>query len=254
MINDVTPNARPVARRVGRFELLRELGRGAQATVWLAHDPHLQRDVAIKLLNPAADLASVGPWLDEARAVSRLTHPNIVPVFEADAGGGAPYLVFEYVAGNTLAQDRKPRCEREAVTLMLGVLDALALAHEHGIVHRDLKPSNVLLGSDGRARVMDFGIAARLSKRGDGSVVGTPQYMSPEAARGADPAPLMDVFAAGLLLAELLTGEPLVRERDPTQALQRVMHSDLMLPEGAEVDAALRAIVRRALARDAAAR
>jgi serine/threonine protein kinase len=110
--------ASPV-RKLGRFHLLRELGRGAQARVWLAHDPQLDREVALKLLNPEADAEALNQWLHEARAVSRLTHPNIVPVFEADDNDGQPYLVFEYVEGPTLAEARrsKPRLPaREAVT------------------------------------------------------------------------------------------------------------------------------------------
>ena len=237
-------------RRVGRFELQRLLGRGAQASVWLAHDPRLQRDVAVKLL--AADAAAVSQWLHEAHAVSRLTHPHIVPVFEADDDGGQPYLVFEYVPGGTLsdllARDgRLP--PRRAAELMIGVLDALAEAHAQGIVHRDLKPSNVLLGKDGRARVMDFGIAARVSGGADGRIVGTPGYLSPEAARGEAPSPRMDVFSAGALLGELLSGQRLLQERDPLRALQRVQREDLLLPPDAGVDDALCSIVQRALAR-----
>jgi serine/threonine protein kinase len=182
----------PPVRTVGRFELRRVLGSGAQATVWLAHDPRLDRDVALKLLDPAADAQSVSEWLNEARAVSRLAHPHVVPVFEADDAAGQPYLVFEYVEGPTLQQARRQRPAwpaREAASLMLGVLDALTAAHDQGIVHRDLKPSNVLLGTDGRPRVMDFGIAARVgdgkvAAAGSGAIVGTPGYMSPEAARG----------------------------------------------------------------------
>ncbi len=241
-------------QRVGRFELLSELGRGAQARVWLAHDPRLDREVAIKLLDASSDVASVSQWLDEARAVSRLTHPNIVPVFEADQVEGQPYLVFELVQGKTLAELRGQRSPREAIDLTLGVLDALSAAHAHGIVHRDLKPSNILLGADGRVRVMDFGIAARVSGPDDGRIVGTPRYMSPEAARGEAPVPAMDVFAAGLLLAELLTGAPLVPDRDPLLALRRVRDEDLSLPPGGGVDDGLRAIVRRALQRDVSAR
>ena len=251
-----------VARRLGRFELLRELGRGAQARVWLAHDPRLEREVALKLLDAGAGADAVNEWLHEARAVSRLSHANIVPVFEADAHAGQPYMVFEYVEGPTLAQARakKPRfAPREAAQLMLGVLDALAAAHAQGIVHRDLKPSNILLGGDGRPRVMDFGIAARTavgSTAGDddGRIVGTAGYISPEAARGAAPVPAMDVFAAGVVLGELLAGEPLLRETDPMRALHRVQHEDLELPASAAVDATLRGIVQRALSRDGAAR
>ncbi len=250
------------ARRIGRFQLRQVLGSGAQATVWLAHDPRLDREVALKLLDPAADALSVSEWLNEGRAVSRLAHPNIVPVFEADDAGGQPYLVFEYVQGPTLQQARRERGAwpaRDAVSLMLGVLDALGAAHAQGIVHRDLKPSNVLLGSDGRPRVMDFGIAARVgdpqaAAAGGASIVGTPGYMSPEAARGEAPVPAMDVFAAGVMLAELLAGAPLMRETDPLRAVQRVQVEDLQLPDSVRVDDGLRSIVQRALSRQAQGR
>ena len=145
--------------RVGRFELRRELGKGAQATVWLGFDARLEREVAVKLLRSGADTApdDVTHWLQEARSVSRLTHPNIVPVFEADVQDGRPYLVFEYVPGRTLSEHLKARGALpppEALSLMLGVLDALQTAHTAGVVHRDLKPSNILVDGSGRARVM----------------------------------------------------------------------------------------------------
>ena len=256
----------PSRRLVGRFELLRELGRGAQATVWLAHDPRLQREVAVKLLSSDADETTRAEWLNEARAVSRLTHPHIVPVFEADEYEGQPYLVFEYVQGPTLHEQRRKRPSlpaRDAVTLVMGVLDALAAAHQQGIVHRDLKPSNILLGQDGRPRVMDFGIAARVApdnggqrqpQPGEGMIVGTPGYMSPEAARGEAPLPAMDVFSAGVMLGELLAGAPLMRETDPYRAIARVQTEDLQLPAQLKVDDTLRGIVHRALARDSAQR
>jgi len=258
---------------LARFELLRELGRGAQARVWLAHDPRLDREVALKLLDADADSDVMTEWLHEARAVSRLSHPNVVPVFEADEVDGQPYLVFEYVEGPTLSQARRGQPAmpaRQAVELMIGVLDALAAAHEQGIVHRDLKPSNILLGSDGRARVMDFGIAARVApprraagrrsrsaeapNASDGRIMGTPGYISPEAARGEPPVPAMDVFAAGVLLGELLAGAPLLREIDPYRAVERVQREDLMLPDTVKVDATLRGIVQRAITRDIASR
>ncbi|MEP6505420.1 MAG: serine/threonine-protein kinase, partial [Betaproteobacteria bacterium] len=143
-------------RRVGRFELKGELGRGAQATVWLGYDPRLQREVAVKVINPGADATFVAQWLDEARAVSRLAHPNIVPVFEADQDGDVSFMVFEYVTGQTLTDLLRKRGklpEREAATLMRDVLDAVATAHAQGIVHRDLKPSNILMDAQGRPRV-----------------------------------------------------------------------------------------------------
>ena len=250
-------------KRLGRFELESLLGRGAQATVWRAHDARLDRAVALKLLT----LAPVGndsgqpldQWLAEARAVGRLAHPHIVPVFDADVFDGQPCLVFELVPGRTLAELLRQRGAlpaREAVELMLGVVDALRAAHAQGIVHRDLKPSNILVDADGRARVMDFGIAARLHASASdgpdalaGCIVGTPGYLSPEAAAAAAPSGQMDVFAAGLVLAELLSGARLVSEREPRAALRRVLHDDLLLPEGADADDRLRAIVQRAIAR-----
>ncbi|MGL6111565.1 MAG: serine/threonine-protein kinase, partial [Rubrivivax sp.] len=163
-------------QRMGRFQLKRMLGCGAQATVWLAHDPRLDRDVALKCLDAGAGSAVLDHWLREARALSRLSHPNIVPVFEADQQDGATFLVFEFVDGRTLAQRpaaHTPMPAPAAVALMQGVLEALSAAHRQGIVHRDLKPSNILIDTEGRPRVMDFGIAARLSDGADGLIVGT---------------------------------------------------------------------------------
>jgi len=261
---------------LGRFRLLRTLGEGAQATVWLAHDPRLDREVAVKVLHPGADPLAVDEWLHEARAVSRLTHPNIVPVFEADLHGGQPYMVFEYVSGGTLAEHLRLKGRlpaREAVAVALQVLDGLQAAHAAGVVHRDLKPSNILLdgaGSSatqraGRARVMDFGIAARLDVLGDAcspvdalpqTVIGTPGYLSPEAARGQQPGAQMDVFACAVMLAEMLSGQRLNFDRDPWRAVKRVAEQELLLPSGlgAEVDDGLRAVVQRGLALDRALR
>jgi serine/threonine protein kinase len=243
--------------RLGRFELKGVLGKGAQATVWLAFDPRLEREVAVKLLRPGAGSIAVSQWLHEARAVSRLTHPHIVTLFEADEQQGHAYLVFEYVKGQTLSEHLRSKgamSSRDAATMMLGVLDALRAAHGMGLVHRDLKPSNILVDANGRARVMDFGIAARITDVGDGAIVGTPGYMSPEAARGGAPAPAMDVFAAGMMLGEMVSGKPLLRERDPYRAVQRVQDEDMKLPPDARIDDPLRGIVMRAIARDPAKR
>lgn len=247
---------------LGRFELRRRLGQGAQSTVWLAFDPRLEREVAIKLMKVGrgADAPALAQWLGEARSVSRLTHPHIVPLFEADVQDQQPYLVFEYVPGQTLAAllaERGALPTLEAVALMMDVLDALIVAHAAGVVHRDLKPSNVMIDALGRARVMDFGIAARMSEASDTEEAasfagGSPAYMSPEAAQGKPASPLMDVFSAGLVLAEMLSGQPLISELDSHRAIYRVAHEQLTLPQdlSAAVDDALRAIVLRSLARE----
>jgi len=250
--------------KLGRFRLLRPLGEGAQATVWLAHDPRLDREVALKVLRPGNDDGHVDEWLHEARAVSRLHHPNIVQVFEADIQDGQAYLVFEYVPGGALSErlrqaDGKPAAlpPRTAVELCLGLLDGLQAAHAAGVVHRDLKPSNVLIDAKGLPRVMDFGIAARVAAPSPTQrIVGTPGYLSPEAARGEPPTASMDVFAAAVLLAELLSGRRLNYDPDPWKAVRRVSESELLLPSGLdeEVDDRLRAIVQRGLAPDAGLR
>ena len=249
---------------LGRFELRRLLGQGAQSTVWLGYDPRMEREVAIKVvrLGAVSSDAAVAQWLKEARSVARLAHPNIVPVFEADIQGRQPFLVFEYVPGQTLEQVMSQRgalAARAAVALMLDVLDAVVAAHAAGVVHRDLKPSNVLMDVAGHARVMDFGIAARIQGPGaetDAGAGGTIGYLAPEAVDGAASAPSMDVFSAGVVLAELLMGRRLVDEPDPHRAAYRMAHEALTLPKdlAADVDERLRAIVARALARDPAQR
>ena len=246
---------------LGRFELRKLLGQGAQSTVWLAFDPRMEREVAIKVMRPGtgSDEKAVAAWLQEARSVSKVTHPNIVPVYEADIQGPYPYLVFEYIAGKTLDDLLKLRGAlppREAVAFMLDVLEAVAAAHAAGVVHRDLKPSNILIDAAGRARVMDFGIAARIRKSGPADPTlpteGTLGYLAPEAASGAAPSASMDIFSAGVVLAELIIGKPLLNEPDPYRALYRLAHEQLSLPTQlhADADDSLRAIVNRSLARD----
>jgi serine/threonine protein kinase len=247
--------------RVGRFELRRVIGRGSQATVWLAHDPRLARDVALKLMTPPAAGADLGDWLAEARHVAALNHPHIVTVFEADVHGSGPqaqpYLVFEYVSGAPLDRHLLTRgafAPREAVEWSLGVLDALAQAHAAGLVHRDLKPSNLLIDSAGRARVTDFGIAVQSGAAT--AAVGTPRYAAPETLRGVAPTPAVDVFALGLLLAELMLGRPLLDDAEVPAVLKRIVETDLQLPAKMPlpVDDALRGVIQRALARDPARR
>jgi eukaryotic-like serine/threonine-protein kinase len=245
-------------RYLGRYELREVLGKGVHATVWLAHDPRLDRLVAIKVMqavHPGAG-AAMEPWLREARHVARLAHPHIATLFEADVIDGKPSLVFEYVAGQTLAghlaaAGAMPAAN--AVALMLPVLDALQVAHASGLVHRDLKPSNILLDSNLRPKVTDFGIAAPMGTSDTDTVQGTPGYLSPEAATGQAATATSDVFSATLVLAEMLFGQPLVDGRDTYRAIYRVTHEDLVLPEDSvhEVDDGLRTLLMRGLARHA---
>jgi serine/threonine protein kinase len=222
--------------KIGRFEIAGELGRGAQSVVYLARDPQLEREIAIKTMHFARpDPTQNASLLAEARMVSRLSHANIVPIFEAGEEGGDLYLVFEYVRGQTLSQvirDQGALKPMRAATLMRQVLDAIAAAHAAGIIHRDLKPSNILVDESGVARVMDFGIATRVSgKAGDeAGFAGTPGYMAPEYIERREISEKTDVFAAGLIFYELLFGRPAAGGADIYQVMNHLANRDIEIP------------------------
>ena len=277
-----TPSSQP--EFLGRFKILRQLGAGSQSVVYLALDPQLQREVAIKALRGSASTAEA--LLNEARAVGRLSHPGIVPVFEvgeaspaqhnATSGGrtGA-YLVFEYVAGPTLAdvlQEQGALAPALAVRMLLPALEAVAYAHSRQVIHRDLKPSNILMDRRGNSRVMDFGIAVHNADKlvqpvspastedpdalGSTALMGTPAYMAPEYAQDGRTSPQMDVFSAGLILFEMLTGQRAAPDDMGYKAVLYLMHQDVRLPDilPHPVDDQMRAIVHQAVARDSSKR
>jgi len=251
-----------LSRKVGRFEIVRELGRGAQSVVYLARDPHLQRQVAIKTLHFARpDAQQNSQLLAEARMVSQLRHPNIVPIFEAAEEQGDLYLVFQPVPGRNLAEHLQitgALPPARAIPIMLAILDAVAHAHAAGIIHRDLKPSNILIDDDGVARVMDFGIAARAEARSTdgGQLTGTPAYMAPEYISERRSSERSDIFAAGLVLYELLAGRRALAGGDVQQAMRRIVSEDIRLPAETIglLDERLVHLVHRALERDPANR
>jgi len=251
-----------LSRKVGRFEIVRELGRGAQSVVYLARDPHLQRQVAIKTLHFARpDAQQNSQLLAEARMVSQLRHPNIVPIFEAAEEQGDLYLVFQLVPGRNLAEHLQitgALPPARAIPIMLAILDAVAHAHAAGIIHRDLKPSNILIDDDGVARVMDFGIAARAEARSTdgGQLTGTPAYMAPEYISERRSSERSDIFAAGLVLYELLAGRRALAGGDVQQAMRRIVSEDIRLPAETIglLDERLVHLVHRALERDPANR
>jgi formylglycine-generating enzyme required for sulfatase activity len=203
----------------GRYTLVRELGQGGMGAVFLGKDVKLGREVAIKVLPPTTR-AYLGSerFQREVQLVARLSHPHIVPLFEADEVDGFLYYVMEYVEGESLAQRLVrlgPLPFDEAIRIIAEVGDALQYAHEHGIVHRDIKPANILL-SGGHARVTDFGIAKSVAESeegkaltGTGVTVGTAAYMSPEQASGERRIDARsDVYALAAVLYEMLAGEP----------------------------------------------
>ena len=245
-------------KTVGRFEIRRELGRGAQSVVYLAWDPQLEREVAIKTLHFArADAQRNGVLLDEARAVSRLRHPNLVPIFDAGEEDGDLYLVFEFVDGPNLAEliAREGRiAPARAADLMRQVLDALAMAHAAGIIHRDLKPSNILVDPQGRPRIMDFGIATRLdaadAERQQAGVSGTLRYLAPEYLDGRQVSEKIDIYAAGLVMIEMLSGQPWVRGDTAPAIIHQILNQPVTLPADVSIDNQLAGIVLSACARD----
>ena len=204
------------ARVVGRYELVRPLGHGAMATVDLVRDVELDRPVALKRLaeNLSRDEELRRRFIREARLAARLSHPNVVRVFDVGEDGGRPFIAMEYVEGETLADliARRGRLPvAEAATLGVQICTGLAAVHAAGLVHRDVKPQNLLLGTDGVLKLGDFGIAVghdgtRLTIAG--TVLGTAGYLAPEQARGEEVTAAADIYAVGAVLYELLTGEP----------------------------------------------
>jgi eukaryotic-like serine/threonine-protein kinase len=200
----------------GRFRLEERVGSGGMSTVYRAFDETLERWVAIKILQDqiAEDDDQLERFRREARSVARLNHPHVVTVIDAGEDQGCPYIVFEYISGETL-KDRIRRLGRLPVpeSLAYGVEIARALQAAHGerLVHRDVKPQNVLLDTDGRAKVTDFGIARSLEGEGGltmaGRVLGTTDYVSPEQALGQEVTPQSDIYSLGIVLYEMLTGD-----------------------------------------------
>lgn len=225
----------------GRYEVVSRIARGGMATVYLAVDRRLDRDVALKVMHP--HLAEGGAGADfvarfrrEARAAARLTHPGLVGVLDQGVDGETSYLTMEYVDGTNL---RRHLAERGALTVgdALGilerVLDALAAAHRVGLVHRDIKPENVLIATDGRVKLADFGLAravTEVTSTTTGTVLGTVAYLAPElVTRGASDA-RTDVYAAGILLFEMLTGRQPFTGETPIQVAFQHVNSDIPAP------------------------
>jgi serine/threonine-protein kinase len=196
----------------GRYRVERVLGHGGMAVVYLAHDKELRRPVAVKVLaeNLAGDESLRERFLREARLAGRLSHPNVVQVYDAGESDGQPFIVMEYVPGRTLSGAGKLSPE-EAVQLILQACAGLQHAHEAGLVHRDVKPGNFIVREDGVLKVADFGIAraadsTHLTQLG--TVLGTAAYLAPEQAAGEEVTVAADIYSLGAVLYELLTGRP----------------------------------------------
>jgi eukaryotic-like serine/threonine-protein kinase len=244
----------------GRYRLDAQVGHGGMSTVYRAFDTVLERQVAIKLMHRemSSDSDQLERFRREARAVAQLNHPHIVGVIDAGEDAGTPYIVFEYVEGETL-KDRIRRLGRlpvpEAVAYAIEVARALGAAHERQIVHRDVKPQNVLIDEEGTAKVTDFGIARTMTEEGltaDGRVLGTTDYVSPEQALGHEVGPQSDLYSLGIVLFEMLTGDvPFSGENQVAVAMKHVREElpDVQLRRP-EVSSALAAVLDRATAKE----
>src|SRR5215212_330399 len=248
----------------GRYRLDAQIGTGGMSTVYRAFDTVLERPVAVKLMH--RDMAGHPDQLErfrrEARAVAQLNHPHIVQVIDAGEDENMPYIVFEYVEGETL-KDRIRRFGRlpvpEAIAYAIEIAWALGAAHDRGIVHRDVKPQNVLVDEEGSAKVTDFGIARTLDQEGltaDGRVLGTTDYVSPEQALGHAVTGQSDLYSLGVVVFEMLTGDvPFHGENQVAVAMKHVREElpDVQLRRP-EVSAGVAAVLDRMTAKDLAQR
>ncbi len=229
-----TPSHPELLGRIGRYELEQLVGRGGMGLVFRAHDTELHRVVAVKTL--ALHLIPIGAarerFVRESRACAALAHPHIVPMYDVVHDGAVPALVMQYIAGPTLhawIQERGSMAWQDALKIGSQLADALSSAHEHGLVHRDIKPGNVLLEANGsRALLTDFGLARVLdaaTMTQSGILTGTPEYMSPEQAKGESVDERSDLFSLGSLIYTMLAGHAPFRAAEPMAILHRVCHA-----------------------------
>jgi serine/threonine protein kinase/DNA-binding CsgD family transcriptional regulator len=223
----------PVIR--DRYQLVAWLGEGGMGVVYKAHDLMLGRDVAVKFLSPKyfSGKEAAARFLREARLVARLSHPNIMSIFDVGDDNGWQYLVFEYIPGHDLHALMSKRTEpwriADVLPILKSALEALAYAHKQGVIHRDIKPENIMLTPQGQVKVTDFGLAfareeVRLTQ-GDG-ILGTVSYMSPEMIQGKAIDPRTDLYSLGVVFYEILTGEPPFAGEPFPQIISKVVYTD----------------------------
>ncbi|PDW03169.1 protein kinase domain-containing protein [Candidatus Viridilinea mediisalina] len=257
-----------IGTTLGRFEIGRELGRGGMAVVYEARQTDLDRTVALKVLSPALthDASYVARFQQEARSVAKLEHPHIMPIYEIGEAEGVHYIAMKYIAGRTvkeLIQSRGVLTLPHAARILIQVAAALDHAHRQGVIHRDIKPSNMMITDDGWLYLTDFGLArgtgadARSGLTLAGTVMGTPEYMSPEQAQGSSSVgPSTDIYALGVVLYELITGTfPFTGDTPMAMLSARLMEQPIPLRAvRSDMTPDVEDVVMRALARNPDAR
>jgi tRNA A-37 threonylcarbamoyl transferase component Bud32 len=254
-----------IGENVGPYRILEQLGQGGMATVFKAYHAALDRFVAIKVLHPAflADPNFQARFQREAKVVARLEHPSIVPIYDFADHGGRPYLVMKYIEGETLKARlaRAPLAKGEGLRIVESAGGALAYAHSRGVLHRDIKPSNILLAPDGAIYLADFGLA-RMAQAGESTLsndmmLGTPQYISPEQARGErDLDAGTDIYSFGVVLYEMVVGRVPFSADTPFSIIHDHIYKPLPLPRSINprVPEGVERVLLKALAKDRADR
>ena len=248
-------------RQLGRYEIIAELGQGAMGVVYQATDPLIDRGVAIKTINLGLALDEKeeyeGRFYQEAKAAGRLSHPNIVTIYDVGKSGDVAYIAMEFLQGRELRDildDAQALSVDRVLDIVCQVALGLAYAHEHGIVHRDIKPSNIIVDKDGNVKITDFGIARMESssvRTQTGMILGSPKYMSPEQVMGKPIDRRSDIFSLGVMLFEMLTGKPPFAGDNVNAIMYQTLNSVPPSPGSinAAVPAMLNFIVAKALAK-----
>lgn len=248
-------------RQLGRYEILGELGKGAMGIVYRAVDPVLQRTVAIKTipvyLDPSEQAEYEARFYHEAKAAGRLSHPNIVTIYDVGKSGDTTYMAMELLEGQdlrSLLAAKKPLPVAQALDIAAQVADGLAYAHEHEVVHRDVKPANLMITRSGLVKIMDFGIArmrASEIRTQTGVLLGSPSYLSPEQVLGKRADHRSDIFSLGIVLYEMLTGERPFTGAEITAIMYQIVHLSPRAPSvlNAQVPEILNFVVAKALAK-----
>lgn len=223
-------------RRIGKYDIVDVLGRGAMGVVYRGHDPYVDRPVAIKVASNVGIEGAQGlarrMFINEARSAGRLDHPNILKVYEAGEDAGQPYMVMEYIAGGDTLRNYCKAGTLLPLPKVLDVLrqaaDALAYAHGQGVLHRDIKPANLMLTGEGQTKLGDFGIARRADDEQAQLTgwFGSPLYMSPEQAQDLEMTAQSDLFSLGAVFYELLIGSPAFAARGITGLIQKILHEE----------------------------